>query len=800
MKGASLSSAALAIAAAASPVLAQEMAQGPQGAVEGRTEWQGINDIVVTARKQRERDIDVPVAMATLQGADLQKFNQTALSDIARLVPQLVIGSVATAQSGATINLRGIGGDPTSGSVAQPVTINIDGIQISHGSGALLGVHDIARVEVLKGPQTLFYGKNSPGGVISLVSADPTRQFESVAQLGHEFANEKFYGTFTASGPLSDALSGRITVYAADQKGWFKNAARPVPGLVGPRYRRGPGQSELFGRVALQYESPDSALSVKLKLSAFDINRDYGTPPYQSFACPAGQPAWSVGVAGAQTDCKINRFYTNGDIDAGTASTHPLFRGGTPYGRGRQYLASLVTDYNLSDELSLTSTSGYFSSRDVSNGSFGSVEQTIVANATRLKIEQLSEELRLASTFAGPLNFLIGGYYEWSKLQINPPLTLGPVLSPVPTLLNDQAYDQRTRAPSVFGQVTYRALPDLKLQVGGRYSHERKRMTAFDRPAATNGFSGDALIFNPNKLSFSNFSGEATATYEPNRNLNIYATYREGFKSGGFNLTPFAVSGMDLSFDQETVNGAELGLKGYLFDRQVKLQAASYYYKYKGLQLSDFDPVTLVTAIRNAGAAKIYGAEAALSFSPRAIPNLLLNASVGYNHARFTDYVAPCYAGQTIAMGCNMRPGAAGDFSSQDLKGRPLPRAPQWAANLGGTYMFALGGSTKLELGGDAIYSSKYLTDSTLDPRSVQRDFWKINARVALQVDDGAWELALIGKNLTNKLTITSSNGTAFTGSGTGTAGPAIAQDLIGIVSEPRTVAIQLTVRNNIFR
>jgi iron complex outermembrane receptor protein len=782
------------------PALAQGVNGHPEAASQAEGDTIGMADIVVTARKRSERDIDVPIAMTTLSGDDLRKFNQTSLEDIARLAPQLIIGAVATPQSGATINLRGIGGDPFLGSVAQPVTINIDGIQISHGSGALLGVHDIARVEVLKGPQALFYGKNSPGGVVSLVSADATREFSSTAQLGYEFANNKAYGEFTASGPLSETLSGRISLYAADQKGWFKNGAGPVVGLVGPSYSRAPGQRELFGRATVQYEAPDQSFNMKLKVSAIDVNRDFGIPPLQSFACPAGQPAWSLGVPGAQTECQIDRYFTSGDIDPGTASTHPGYRGGKPYGRARQYLASLVLDYKLSESLSLTSTTGYFNSRDLSNGTYGAAELTVVANVTNLKIEQISEELRLASSFSGPLNFLVGAYYERGKLFVNPATTLGPVIAPTPSLLNDQAFNQKSRAPSVFGQATYAVLPNLKLQLGGRYSHEKKRLKAFDRPAGTNGFAGGNLAFNPDRRTFNDFSSEATLTYEPASNFNLYATYREGFKSGGFSLAPFAVARTDISFDQETVRGGEIGLKGYLLDRQVKVEAASYYYKYRGLQLADFDPITLASFVRNVGSAKIYGAEASLLFAPRSIPNLLLNASTGFNVARFIEYVAPCYSGQTITLGCNVRPSLSGAFTAQDLAGRPLPRAPKWSVNFGADYEVPLGGATVLELGGNAIFSSEFLTDGTLDPRSVQSDFWKFNARIAVAKEDRSWELALIGKNITNKLTITSSNGTAFTGTGTGTNGPAVLQDLIGVVSEPRTVALQLTIRNNMFR
>jgi iron complex outermembrane recepter protein len=792
MKVKLLCSAAISCGLTTAPALAQNASLPAQEEAAVASEQGGVPEILVTAHKRTERDIDVPITISTLGGESLQKFNQTSLADAAGLVPQLVIGPVVTAVSGASINLRGIGGDAVSGSVAQPVSINIDGIQISHGSGALLGVHDMARIEVMKGPQALFYGKNSPGGVISLVSADPTRDFESLARLGYEFANAQTYGEFSASGPLTDTLSARISLYAAEQKGWFRNAANPVTGLVGPKYGRAPGGTELFGRLSLLWTAPDDSMHAKFKFSAFDANRNYGAPPYQTFACPSGRPAFSAAIPGGQTDCKIDQYYTLGDIDPKTAATHPLFRDGSPYGRGRQYLSSLEAGVKVSDNLTLTSSTGYFKTSDVSTASFQPVEVTVVVNAPSIAIEQVSQELRLSSNFSGSLNFLLGGYYEANDLAITSVPALGIFLTATPRILDNKSFAQKTDAASVFGQLTYEFTPTITLQVGGRYSHEAKTVKAYDNVA------NNIVILSPSKRSFNDFSPEATLIYKPNADINLYATYREGFKSGGFNLAPFTPNGADISFGQENVRGGEVGLKGYLANRTVKVQLSSYYFKYTGLQLSSFNPVNLASQLRNAGAAKVYGFEGAVLYSPTSVPGLLFNAGIGYNRAEFTEYLGPCYAGQSVALGCNLNKNGAGAFTAQNQAGRPLPRAPRWAANFGVDYKVAVGAGTRIEFGGDAQYSSSFLTDSTLDPRSRQAAFWKFNARVALAAENESWNLALIGKNLTNKLTVTSSNGAAFTGSGTGTPG-AVLQDLIGVVANPRTIGLQLTMRNNIF-
>lgn len=799
LKASLLSSVVAILGAGAAPALAQEPAPAPTSvAQDSNNNYRGAVDIVVTAQKRSESDVRVPVSLTTVTGESLEKFAVSTLSDVSKLTPQLVIGQTVTA-TGATINLRGIGGDPISPSVAQPVSIALDGIQISQGNVALLGLHDLARVEVLKGPQALYYGKNSPGGIISLVSNDPTSEPVGTLRAGYEVAHQQVYGEAILSGPITPNLGARLDVFASTSNGWFRNRPGAVAGMTGPKEGRAPGQRELFGRATLMYEAPDSSFTAKLKLSASSVNRKYGFGSnFQIFACGSGTPALSMAIPGASTDCQVDRNFALGDIDPATAATDPLFGDGVPFGRSRQYLATLSLGYDISDSLSLNSVTGYYRSNDTNSGSFSLNELTGVADVAVFKLRQFSQELRLSSDYDGPLNFVLGGYFEKGSLSYLIPVAFGPAASPVPAMISKEFYDQSSRAESLFGQLSYELVEGLKLSAGGRYSWERKSFDAFDFPSASNGFVGAPLSFVLQKKNFRNFSPEVTLSYNAPNDLNLYATYRTGFTSGGFNFGPFIAPGTDLSFDQVKVKGGEVGVKGLIADRQLKVQTAAYYYEYKGLQLADYDPRTLQTNIRNAGSATIYGAELSLLYVPRALPGLTLSGSTSYNHSRFDEYVGPCYGGQTIAAGCNLLP-VAGVFGGQDYAGKPLPKAPRWSLNLGADYTADIGTGAKLNIAGDAVYSSSFFTDVQEDPRSLQRKFWKFNARVAVSGADDGWEVALIGKNLTNRLTVTNSNGVTFTGAGTGTAGPAIAQDLAGSIAEPRTVAIQLTLRNNIF-
>ena len=169
----------------------------------------GDQDIIVTARKRDERLQDVPAAIAAVGAQEIARYSTNSITQISSRVPQLQVGT-ASGPGGGSINLRGIGSPGTSPSVDQAVSINIDGIQVSQGNAINMGIYDLDRVEVLKGPQALFYGKNSLGGIISFVSADPGKDFEWRARAGYEFAQDRQQYEGMISTPLAEGLGLRV--------------------------------------------------------------------------------------------------------------------------------------------------------------------------------------------------------------------------------------------------------------------------------------------------------------------------------------------------------------------------------------------------------------------------------------------------------------------------------------------------------------------------------------------------------------------------------------------------------------
>lgn len=806
--------ATVAWAAAAQPVWAQhsgsDALQREQSADhEQATADATMGDIIVTARKRDERLMDVPVAISALSGEALDRYATSSLTAISEQVPQLVIGE-STNQAGGSINLRGIGAGLANPSTEQAVTLNLDGIPISYGNAVRLGQFDLQRVEVLKGPQSLFYGKNSPGGIISLISADPGPSVEARLRTGYEFAADQRFVEGILSGPLSENVGARIVAYYAKEDGWFRNLAVPVAGRTPGASSKSSNAEDFFIRGTLTFRSSDDALRVKIKVNHGQRDRDGFGPGGvgQAVFCPNGASQ----VSPITTDCKLDRYYTEAALPASVAALHPALAG-PPHIKSRQFLASGTIDYDLGETLTLTSVTGYYRLQEDSLGSFTSVNDPRTGASLDLKIKGLSEELRLSSNLDGPLNFLLGGFYQDASLSSGQAFFTNIA---APALVAATLYKQDTQAYSIFGQARYEFSDQLELAAGARQSWEEKILTGAVANTPSN--ASPFEILNPQR-KYHDLSPEVTLTYKPTTNLTIYGAYREGFTSGGFNTTPGplktgaggafpTLAARNLSFDQMTAKGGEIGVKGNLADRQMQFDLVAYRYDYSGLQLSRWDEIAFTQRVQNAGSARVQGVEFSTTIRPHALTGLELRGALAYNDAKYRDFIGGCYAGQSAAAGCNLLPRnpantatagtAANPYNGQDQSGQQLARAPKWGLSAGVTYEHEFTDNLGASLTLDTSYTSSYATQTEAHPLARQSGYWLLNGAVSVSGgEDKPWELALIGRNLTNKLYTATGGTLAFTGTGTGT-GTTSQADILGISGPPRSVLLQLTLRSSL--
>ena len=731
-------------------------------------------DIIVTARKREESLQNVPVVVTVVPAQQLQRLQVVDLKDITKLAPGLLIGT-SVLSVGQQISIRGVGTSSADPGIDQSVSLNIDGLPLTQGLAYSSGLFDVGQVEVLKGPQALFFGKSSPGGVISLRTADPTDAFELSGSLGYEAEARTRRGELIVSGPLTDTLKGRLAgAYTASQGFYYNDAtALPGTGAVTPRYSRLNRTRGYQVRGTLVWD-PTSTFNARLKIN---LVRDRAILPeqFQLVSCPEGvtAPLGTPFIGGAE-DCTRNRHAATVYLDP--ANFPGIQNSGVPFVKILQRFGTLELNDNLTDQITLTSVTGYYNLRSESalNTSFTTFAGPLIGvDNPRFRRHDFTQEVRLNTDFSAPLNFTAGGFYQ--DAQVSDRVVIrGNTAYGLPAIaLQDGVNGFSVRTYSLYGQGRWQIMPELELAAGVRWTDETRRQSAMLLPSATLPLA-QPLIVTPNtpRIHSSNFAPEVTLTWRPTADLTVFAAYKKGYKSGSFTITTppsilnpgpclsgtAACSFLDNSFGDESVEGGEAGIKGRLIDHQVTFALAGYNYRYKGLQVGATEPVIgsipIVRTI-NAGSGRAYGVDFTASYRPRAIEGLGLNGSVNWNHARFKvlDGV-PCYGGQTVAAGCNQQlDPTTGHYFAQDLSGSPFVRAPNWQATFGIDYTLPVGGDKRLILTNSNTYSSRYLT--ILGQRSdfYQSAYLKTDLGITLQGGRDIWEVALIGKNLTNRLT-----------------------------------------------
>lgn len=300
--------------------------------------------------------------------------------------------------------------------------------------------------------------------------------------------------------------------------------------------------------------------------------------------------------------------------------------------------------------------------------------------------------------------------------------------------------------------------------------------------------------------TFKSLTPEATLTWKPASRTTAFLTYRKGNKSGGYNIPSTTVSfGPVQTFDEETVEGFELGVKSVVADGQLRFDGTLYHYKYSDMQVGSFDPATVLTTVTNAASAKAYGAEFGISFEPRSIDGLSLGLKANYSDARYgVGASTSCYAGQSIASGCNLglNP-VTGRFTLQDLQGIQLPRASDWTGNLDVQYEGEVSGPLRFAFGATVNYLSAFNPTTDYDPITRQGSQATLDANLRLFDDDDGWEVAVLGKNLTQERFVFNGFPRVGTGAGatTGTAAGGLSADFRGVAYEPRTITVRLTKR-----
>ena len=366
-----------------------------------------IEEIVVTARKREESLQEVPVAVSVLTSAMLDSQRIEGIRDLGTIVPGLIT-TESTSSTAGLVFLRGVGSGSLTPLIDQAVSVNVDGVGISSASLMNAGMFDLDRIEVLRGPQALFYGKNSPGGVVALHTKDPTDEFEFEFSALYETEGEEPIVRAIISGPLGETLRGRLSAgwsdadhsrFDAHNLDVFETGPGGVPVQMAHATPKNPQQTEKIYVIGTLLWEPTDKFSAKLKYAHLEDNQDGHTIfNFQRTQCGLGVPQVFYPVPGVD-NCKMDGNVIAGGISPLLTAADPNHPGyeGLGFHENEEAFMSLEIKYDLSDTLTLTSVTGYYDQSDqrIAESSFQAAVGLL--NSSAYDKEQWSQELRLSS-------------------------------------------------------------------------------------------------------------------------------------------------------------------------------------------------------------------------------------------------------------------------------------------------------------------------------------------------------------------------------------------------------------------
>ncbi len=774
-----------------------------------------LEEVIVTARKREESLQDAPVLINAFSKKQIKQQRIDGLDELAQFTPGLQT-SERTTSNGGSVFLRGIGNGNAVALADSSVAINIDGMQVSSNNIRKVSQIDMQQIEVLRGPQALFFGKNSPAGVISIRTADPGEEFEAESTVGYETVSGDKYIRGIVSGPVSDTVAVRLIGQFTDVDGYFNIKTIEGAGGANPLFQPAgisnwPEGEESYLRATLVADPSDQFhIRAKLHYSKADIEGGSATA-LQRIECPGGvEPlllAQGITVTmpegtprGLQMDFPCSRnlgrdIYIGGAAPAVVGlDPNALSLDAIGFRENTQYLGTLELNYEFDSGLEFTSVTGYWdlSEDNAQNATAGVVANVLVPSAV-FETEQLTQEFRLASSYDSAVNFTLGAFGEWrDSTDSNSAIVFGSTAFP------QQLLEEEQQALSAFGQLEFDLSDQWTLAAGARYSREEKEIKA-----ALAGLDvTDRLRLDDD--SWTNLSPEVTLTFQPTEDLTLFATYKEGFKSGGiypgalFTVPFLPPGGLENGFDEELVTGYELGAKAILLDGTLAINLALYSFDYDDLQVSspsgDVAAGTITFRTVNAASADVDGFEADFTWLPLALDSITVRGAVAYNDAAYGSFLSECYAGQSVAAGCNIAPDDMGAFQLQDLGGQTLSNAPEWSGSLAVSYERELSSYLLLNASLGVTYSDSYLGDAELNPQDRQDSFSKTTASISLGSIDERWEVSIVGRNLTDEFTYSATSPALFTSAGEGTDA-AIVGDLNGFPSRGREIFLAATYR-----
>ena len=668
----------------------------------------GSGEIIVTAsRTGQSKVLDTPISITALSSTQLEQRGVQDIRGLTDYTPGLQIADFA---GYAQIFIRGVGSNDPFAGTDPSSTIHLDGVYLGRTLGYFSSFLDVARVEVLRGPQGTLYGRNSVGGTINVVTRTPEESFtaEATATAGN-------FGTVGASTYVAGGLGGGVRAGLAAQYrrngDYYDNVS--TGGDI--------GRDRSFG-LRGQIVAPLGAGEAILR--ADYANQKGRMIGYATLLAPTGLPTDSEAF-GDQDKVSLNR-----------ANRQKQRAGGV----------SLELRFPISDEITIKSLSSWRRlSGDLSYDSDAS-SIDIGRSTVNLRQRQISEDLSIVGKF-DRLTLFSGAFFFDERVREPLRFSLFPAGA-----TNFRLPRVETRSIAFYSQGDYLVTDELSLVAGVRYTRERKRLSGrflwtgsasldFDTALAAPPI-GAPFFYNP-------FQADASETYDawtpkfginyrPDANTLLYVSATRGFKSGGYDMGSTDEATAERGFSPETLWSYEAGAKVRLLDRKLNLSLTGFRYDYDDLQVTLFVPPSYAVT-QNAASARTYGLE--IEAEARPVTGLNLTGTLAYLDAKYRRYPSAYTA-------------AFGPF---DASGNRLNNAPEWSFTVGAQYEMALASGTGY-VGADYKWQDDiYFSPANDGVNGVtgyleqQKAYGILNARAGWTSADGRYGISIAARNLLDK-------------------------------------------------
>jgi iron complex outermembrane receptor protein len=690
-----------------------------------------LEEVVVTASRRAESAQDVAVALTALSSQSLEDANVVDISDIGFLAPNVQLQPVSTFPGFATFTMRGIGTGANSIRTLDPtVNVMIDGMVVATQIAGQLDAFDYETVEVLRGPQGIFFGRNSIAGAIQMRTGKPSEEFGGRVKVGVGSQSlVQLEGVL--EGAMSSTLRGKVAVQYRSFDGYFEdnNGGTFIPAPNNPLGTE-PGtatqkqneQDSIFIKPTITWQPSDN---FDLTVYGQYFEDDGGSGSTQAYVEPSAAPSTMFRLYGYTPP--TDQFEVNHDL----------------VGKSDTEIEQLVVEANWSvGNGVLTSVTGW---RDLTFSSSSDIDGTpfllIHFPNNEEEASQFSQEIRYAADISDRLDFIIGGFYLDAEQGVIERrefsgLTAGRDHFDFNYIQSDWTQDVKSTA--LFGNIRWGFTDTLTLNAGIRYSREEKDLNiTLLTPCSGPGFSGCSTDKTDLGEEWSNTSPRVALEYRPNDELMFWGSWTRGFRSGNYNARAPSIAAVGPA-DPEQADQIEIGMKGDFADGRLRANITGFFTVYDEIQRTTNGEDALgnpLQLLRNAAEAEIPGIEAELTWLPT--DRLMLMAGIGWIDPEFTEFT-----------GLNL--GAPTDQENEALaKELEFERVPDFEYTLTGEYRVPMTDRGDLIFRGQYAWRDGFYTDVTNNELRAIDDYGILDASVRFENDK--WRVSLWGRNLTEE-------------------------------------------------